>query len=366
MSQSHTATTTTTATSSREIKNNNKVVGQNKKRRRSQHGNNNAKQAYYDRLLYQCHKELHKQAKLTRTHLVQKCIRKIKEETVQPKRLQMEEKLRQMKDFSLDRVIQECYRRLGILQLDPKLEFSFVDNVKTNETIHDDRTDTNKMDVSQPTAENLETKTVIPAATWILERLLQHKRMISALEHWNEQITEYRRWCLHQQERTEGIQHGIVKKDKKSVSQQYDDTNTIAASSNSVFLTLGADDNNDATNRGNGAGTARADDGNNKNNDTYYGPAGASTLKKNRQGQRARKAKVQAIEARKAGRTLRPEESLNWRAKKAFVKEYEHDSAPQKSLPTPENIESLHPSWQARKVQKEGIVEFKGKKITFD
>ena len=83
--------------------------------------------------MHQCHKELHKQAKLTKNFIAQKLIRKLKEETASSSEttsrstssssaLLQQQKLQQVKDYELEWVIQECFRRLGIRQLDPKLQ----------------------------------------------------------------------------------------------------------------------------------------------------------------------------------------------------------------------------------------------------
>jgi hypothetical protein len=115
-----------------------------------------------------------------------------------------------------------------------------------------------------------------------------------------------------------------------------------------------------------------------------YGP-GAAMLdefgdpflvqKKNRQGQRARKAKAMAIEAKKEGRVW--DSSLNWREKKENPNPKRHKShhseaeAPPKPSMAEEAI-SAHPSWAAKHSQQAkeksglGIVQFTGTKIKFD
>ena len=206
--------------------------------------------------------------------------------------------------------------------------------------------------------------------------------MVTALEHWNEQVTEYRRWCLRQQDRADGVRMTTAATNKKSkgpkTKQKKDDDDNdnalIASSANSIFVTLGGagvdGDDDDETSMRNAADGAAAER-------NYYGPAGGDgvDVKKNRMGQRARRAKAQAIEARKVGRTIRPEESLNWRPAKKQQQQQRMDSnrnhgggedrSRQRPPPT-DDPQNLHPSWKARKEQKEGIVAFQGKKITFD
>ena len=105
--------------------------------------------------------------------------------------------------------------------------------------------------------------------------------------------------------------------------------------------------------------------------------------KKNRQGQRARRIKAMAIEARKAGRVWDP--SINWREKKPKAKENEKDEKNESASGLDKSKEikaaevanmgkswkeegKAHPSWAAREAQKakSGIAAFAGKKITFD
>ena len=109
-------------------------------------------------------------------------------------------------------------------------------------------------------------------------------------------------------------------------------------------------------------------------------------MKKNRPGQRARRAKATAIEARKSGKTW--DSSLNWREKKSGrvdVKSRDggrdHKSRTSDSgsvKPTAaQHIATMgktwkeegnaHPSWAAKAAQKsQGIAKFEGTKITFD
>jgi len=404
---------------------NKKQQKKGRKRPRQHQQEDDQQQAYYDRLVHQCHKELHKQAKLTKNFIAQKLIRKIKEETASSSEttggtnsgsssaLLHQQKLQQVKEYELEWVIQECFRRLGIRQLDPKLQHrlpSTADSLRKNkkdadvadgETFADETTesrgehDNEEEDEKHETAsarealppapngesdDNNTSSTTAASCSWIRERILQHKRMVTALEHWNEQVTEYRRWCLRQQDRAEGVMTATNKKSKSQKTKQKkvdddDDNALIASSANSIFVTLGGagadgkdDDETFKRNAADGAAAER----------NYYGPAAGDgvDVKKNRMGQRARRAKAQAMEARKVGRAIRPEESLNWRpAKKQQQQQQRMDSnrnhgggedrSRQRPPPT-EDPQNLHPSWKARKEQKEGIVAFQGKKITFD
>lgn len=331
-------------------------------------------QSYYDRLKHQCRKDLNKHAKVTKNFEIKKLIRKIKEgerkvvDTVAAddgntaKQVAKQgRKLQTLKVYALEPVLQECCRRLGLHQLDPKLQnINAIDVsvVSIGDSAPCGAQDENKLAF----AENLKGNCPPDDNSWILERILHHKSMVVALESWNDQITEYRRWCLRQQERLEGVvRENSAKKEKKSAAGEVKiSKGDPLGIRESLFVILG--------------GAARADEEDGTANEdplAYYGPAGNSEVKKNRKGQRARRAKVVALAAKREGRTINRDESLNWRQSKAQRNDHEHDGRPglqrghQDISPSPSPPEHLHPSWQARKEQKEGIVAFQGTKITF-
>jgi len=101
--------------------------------------------------------------------------------------------------------------------------------------------------------------------------------------------------------------------------------------------------------------------------------------KKNRPGQRARRAKAMALEARRQGKEYK---SINWRPKKA-TQDGDEDSRKASGLDDHKPINAAdvadmgknwkdsgkaHPSWAAKEHAKKqtGIATFAGKKITFD
>jgi BUD22 len=349
---------------------------------------------YYNRLFYKCHKDLNKHAKITKKFEIQKQIRKIKElpsqkNGAEPMAAKQEKKLQQLKDYCTEPIIDECFRRLGIKQLDPTLQFSPCAEangkaIDTNESLRlvdpivnsstDSSVDHRSLNaqVSDLDVVGVEEKV---ENEWILDRIMKHKTIISALDHWNDEVTEYRRWCLRQQERMDGESSEISERShKKGKKTTKNGTSDSTMNGSSLFVSLGSG----ATN---GAAPGNFD----SDPFCYYGPDGGddSTMKKNRQGQRGRRAKAAAIEAKKHGRVLRPEESLNWRAPKTQpeqtrgvdskyqISAVRRDAKADASVPSMKSsmaipVEELHPSWQARKGQKEGIVSFQGKKITFD
>ena len=282
-------------------------------------------QEYYDRLIYQCRKDLSKQLKICKSFECQKLIRKVKATDEQNQSDAMQQAYENLKQLPLEPVLDECCRRLGILQLNP----SGYEPPQTSDAQHDKWT----------------------------EKLLQHKRMHQSIEKWSAQATEFRKWCLKLQERAEQGEHDSKRKktDKSSEPKKESDQGDV---SSSLFVQLGS---------------------------TTGGQPEASfsqaTVKKNRPGQRARKAKAAAIQAKEKGMPA-PEKSLNWREAKphaatqaetngpAKFERYDNQRsgaiASQQHQEKPAKEEKLHPSWEAQKSKKDGIVAFQGKKITFD
>jgi hypothetical protein len=313
---------------------------------------------YYNRLVYKCRKDLQKQAKLVRNLERQKAARKVKQQPQQQKpSAALEERLARLKKFdALDAVAREALRRLGILQLQPT----------TSEG-------------ATPPAPPTEPPLLAKEDADMVEFFLKHKRMQGAFEDWSRQVDEYRRWYVQQEERRRGAATGRDDKESKKKmkgkngqSAKSKSSSTSAVDySQSIFLKLGGSDDEEEE-------EYEGSDDHHEEEQHAFDNAGIPVTKpkKNRQGQRARKAKAMAIEAKRAGRKW--DASLNWRPEKApsdapvSRDRFSHSnskppaaSAPAAapSEPTPEE---LHPSWAARKEQKTGIAAFQGKKITFD
>ena len=279
-------------------------------------------QEYYDRLIYQCRKDLSKQLKICKSFECQKLIRKVKatEDQQQHQADSMQHVYETVKQLPLEPVLDECCRRLGILQLNP----GGYKPPQASDARHDKWT----------------------------EKLLQHKRMHESIEKWSAQATEFRKWCLKFQERVEQGEHEAKRKrtDKTEPKKESDQGDV----SSSLFVQLGSSSQPEAA-------------------------FAQQAVKKNRPGQRARKAKAAAIQAKEKGMPA-PEKSLNWREAKPFVAtpadsngpaKFERDSHHSRaSVPQQQEKrvkdEKLHPSWEAQKSKKDGIVAFEGKKITFD
>ena len=481
---------------------------------------------YYQRLVYQCHKDLNKHIKRTKTFILQKQIRVIKESAAaataaaaKKKSIEMEDtsktdnietqdgttttpshhvnhrnliqkqemKLQQMKDcFNhpnkqntiTDMVLQECDRRLGMVQLDPKLivllpepsrtktkrtnhstklnmddddddvdvvvvdekgddqddsgsiEICSVDQNKvgSGETADDEKTypgRTSTIDIADETsaAATLSSSSSPPSlltssassssalsmeiSSTMLQRILQHKAIVTALEHWHNEVTQYRIWSMQQQERlysdskfahSNAINTTKGGRPTKKTKKRANETDPLSSANNSsMFVSLGHNSDDDDTNQHNNG----ADD---DDPYSYYGPGTGSgePKKKNRQGQRGRRAKMAAIEAKKFGRSIPKEESMNWRrggggggntnnnnkSTNSNDASYNNKNYTRKDANTSQKNDTttkatstknttdttaastsavtLHPSWQAKKESKATIVAFQGTKITFD
>jgi hypothetical protein len=381
-----------------------------------------------------CQKDLHKQAKTTKNFECQKLIRKLKEQNVATSTTtskasssadtvptntntaatnKNEAKLQELRDLPLEPVIRECLRRLGILTLNPKpnpaaaaaatentattpintkpntkLDLT-VDNTTDNdetETIsHTDNIDDDSQNEKKDEKDKKEKENELSATSkeW-MEKILQHKRMREILEKWIEKVTEYRRWCFQQEE-------GTKKKGKKNRNnhrQEKQEEPTLQAEqlSNSLFVRLGDHPSDD-------------DDSDDEDGDGDVAEMG-DQKKKNRPGQRARKAKFDAKQLRKEGPV--PDSFARWMPNKKTTRTpnpnnadsnpsrpshagekrsatpytnanasaaHPTRAAPQRPKAKPAGAvaeKDLHPSWKASKTQQAGIVAFQGKKTTFD
>lgn len=147
--------------------------------------------SYYDRLLHQCRKDLHKQAKLVRTFLVRKQMRQSAETNT--------EQLSAWKALDLDPVVNEALRRLGVEG------FSAL--------AADDDEQSRRM-----------------------ERILQHKKLRDSLERWSDEWTKYRRW-----QTGGGSRERDEKKSATAVKQ------LAVSSSASLFVQLGEEEDDTTT-----------------------------------------------------------------------------------------------------------------------
>ena len=336
----------------------------------------------FSRLQYNARKLIRKEAKLVKAFECKKINKKIKplkdevsianesnKDTKSQQRLErLECKLKATKDFDLELLVDVCMQRLGINQLDPK------DGKQTNNNKKGEQ-ETNTTTLDSAMNELHQT---------LIETILQHKKIISILDDIDKKVVTYRNWVTGREKRLRGefteseFSTGQKKSKKRKLNKAQsqttvnDDMSTLFVTSLSGAIPNEMDD----------------DDGGNNN----YGAGGYADdfdqdipKKKNRKGQRARKAKAMAIEARKAGRIW--DSSVNWRPKKskddknnelANTKQSSASGLRNKSEVKIADVVDMgkswkeegkaHPSWAAREAQKAkaGIAQFAGKKITFD
>jgi hypothetical protein len=271
----------------------------------------------YNKLVHMATKAIHKEAKVVKSFECQKIVRKLKQSS------SSEERLAHVKGLSLELIERVCLQRLGIPNLNPL-----------------------------PQQETVEETPMTKEDEEFVERMLRHKRIVSAMETWNEKVTEYRRWYLRRQEQVSDLPDFASRENSKMKKNK---------SSGAMFVCLGGT-------------TLEEEEGY-----EYYGPDeedeyAAIVQKKNRPGQRARKAKALAIKSKKEGRTW--DNSVNWREKKNTDEKQQPKEASVKQPAQAAEIATMgktwkeegkeHPSWAARQSQKAGIVAFTGKKITFD
>lgn len=350
----------------------------------------------YRKLHHACTKQMHREAKVVKSFECQKIVRSIKaasasesarravdgddqKQSKSQKRMQaLQNKLDRTKSMDLDAVVKVGLKRLGVLSLDPSVQKGGGSAADAN--------------VSQNEDQFYQT---------LMESMLQHKRISSALDQLNEKVTEYRGWMTRRQAMLRGEDQdpdgrGSKKKKKNKNKQQSkaklpsgNDTVVVAGGydTRKRGLDLGGHEGASGLFIGSLSGMVAEEDGYGDGNEYYdeededYGHR--EEKKKNRPGQRARKAKAMAIEARKAGKTW--DSSVNWREKKerdsknpdgqtskadwqgrdkSKMANTNRDDGGAKSKET----QDIHPSWAAAAAAKKSvsIAEFKGTKITFD
>ena len=321
----------------------------------------------YEKLVYQTRKVLHKEAKIVKSFECQKIIRKLKDAD-KGKDDKATARLAFVKGFPIDHIVNTCFQRLGIESIKP-------------ETKNEQQPPTTKA-----TAKAEEEQLLLSAREKeFVEKCLKHKRISSAIDTCNDKIANYQKWNIRRQE-------GRPVREKSSDKKQRSDS--------ALFVQLGEASDEEEENKD--------DNGEEEEPPHHYGPyrepttprhhygpaQDVSNYRKNRPGQRARKAKAQAMEARQQGR--RWDSSINWRPKKTATdapngggggksqdnrqqqqQQQQRSKQQQQANQNPAQIAKLgkvwkeegkeHPSWAAaRQSQKTGIVQFTGKKITFD
>ena len=325
----------------------------------------------YAKLLHQAEKQLTKQVKQVRSFLLQRQIRKMKstcsrDEAIDDLHQQRDHHaLQPLKDLSQDLVVQQAMRQLGLIHANPNPDADINGQVPP-------------LDRSSLTYR-------------LVSKILDHKRFQAALEEWNEKVAEFRRFCLHLDDKNDPFldaEAPMQRKKKKGQSNSPTTTSLLPQTTSkkqnqptSFFCSSLNDVIAQPVTNNEGSTTMMA-----------YGPAATldhsghdiNLIKKNRRGQRARKAKALAIQAKKAGKKQEYYQSLNWREDKESRKQRQPEnvggernrkaknSTETRSALVPPttfataDLSKNHPSWAAKQQQKPMIVSFQGTKIKFD
>lgn len=389
----------------------------------------------YEKLSHACSKHLHREAKVVKSFECQKIVRAIKaakdsasvdhpsaenaendddekndedndkEKNKSAKRIEtLQLKLEQTKKMDLDVLVQVGLKRLGVVSLDPRV--TTTHDVEHNNMIDEIKDDKKSQKTLTPQQFD------DPFFQTLLESMFRHKRLSTALDQLNVKVTEYIQWTTRWGTMQRGEINDLEEHPHGGGNKKMNQNDRIVFAASGVFnsrrrgtLDMGGHECSSGLFIGSLAGHHAGDGdvadmvGNDDDDDDEYG----TSKKKNRPGQRARKAKATAIEARKAGKTW--DSSMNWREKKkgdnsggldggkmdynnfrggGGTEQNKHESdrggsssvvgVPKTAL---QHIASMgktwkdegnaHPSWVAAAAQKsQGIAKFEGKKITFD
>jgi hypothetical protein len=375
----------------------------------------------YNKLHHACSKLLHREGKVVKSFMCQKIGKDIKtaqekerdiKETnntgdeeaaeltakilakTQKKRSKLEQKLEQTKKFDLSSIVDVGLKRLGVLNLNPSMA---IDDGEKDTS--DDKNASSKHSSSQ--ADD-------PFYKDLIESMLQHKRLSSAMDQLNDKVTDFRQWTTRRQqmlmvENDPTLVDEYTGGKRRKKSTQLDKTNVnetlVFAAGKRNGRSMGGHEGTSGLFIGSLSGipVEGFDDGGDEGvgEDDYGYDDILEQKKKNRPGQRQRKAKAIAIEAKKAGKTW--DSSDNWREKKkghvrrddgtsnevrrgnkpGRKEQRQNDNTDSAKPRKAEQIAQMgkswkeegnaHPSWAAAAAQKsQGIQAFKGKKITFD
>ena len=309
--------------------------------------------------------------------------------------------------MELDELVKVGLKRLGVLSLDPTVHKE--DDCEDDDVAADDGSDEQSKSDAKITISQADD----PFYQSLLESMFRHKRLSTALDELNEKVTEYRQWTVRKDAVFQGrnnqdptMSMGDRKKKKKKNQSTVDygnDTMIVAGGFNSRKRGLDLGGHEGASGLFIGSLSGMAAEGYGVDEQYMDGDDGEyyeyqQEKKKNRPGQRARRAKAMAIEARNAGKTW--DSSINWREKKkgdgegtddrgrsggrgnhntredrgSKRNEINVDTKPKEAQhiatmgKTWKEDGNAHPSWAAKAAaqKNQGIAKFAGKKITFD
>ena len=360
----------------------------------------------YNKLKHASSKLLHKEGKIVKSFECQKIVRAMKtaNETLnemeksnkteakdidkaKKKVATLEQKLKRTKQLELDMLVSVGMKRLGVLSLDPRLKFEDADDGGDD----GDQIDNASESEIVPQDED-------PFYTTLIESMLRHKRLSSVMDQINEKVSDYQSWTTYRKEAilNDDLEPKKGKKKKQRLSKGQNDTVIVAGGQKRGKIDMGGHEGTSGLFIGSLSGQkieGYIEDEVEGEYDVYNDDELYEKKKKNRPGQRARKAKAMAVEARKKGETW--DSSVNWREKKSATDQPirgqrkcgygdeankggqgRHDAITKAAPVKSQDIATMgkswkeegkaHPSWAAKTAQKtQGIVEFKGTKITF-
>ena len=327
----------------------------------------------YSSLLYMSSKTLRKEAKIVKSFECQKIVRKIKEvkssdddADVIVKLKNLEEQLKNTTALDLELVVQSCISRCGLAK-------------KDTDDDDDDDDDDNNHDTKNRNGDNNDAFT-----TKLMNDIIKHKRIVAVMQNIRVKVSEYNTWLAKEEEWLSGKKQNEKKRSDRSSQSLKRNRHDYEAVEGDVFIGSLANET-ELPDYGN---TDEEEVGDHNEGDEGYGDFenynDIQLAKKNRMGQRQRKARAKAIEAANKGNILGKDQSLNWRPKKQKRDDSQKNKVKVESASGLDKSKTIqvadvanmgknwkdegkaHPSWAAREAQKSGIVEFKGKKITFD
>ncbi|KAL7425648.1 hypothetical protein ACHAXH_000081 [Discostella pseudostelligera] len=366
----------------------------------------------YNKLVHACSKLLHKDAKIVKSFECQKIVRSIKsakesvgegagqDDKTSTRLATLEKKLERTKKLDLEALVQVGLKRLGVLCLDPRGDEEFTQVLaKSNDKAAESKRRKNSM--PQKLDAQALSQCDDPFFQSLSESMLQHKRLSACLDQLNDKVTEFREWKVSRElilrgesDPSDAAYEGKKrKKKKKEPGNSASENLTIVVAGGfrgrQRGLDLGGHEGASGLFIGSLAGMPAEEyndggEGGSDDDGDDYDVNANREQKKNRPGQRARRAKASALEARKSGKAWNS--SINWREKKQGRNEMEkkdggHDrktrgdeSAKPKEAQhiatmgkTWKEEGNAHPSWAAKAAQKsQGIAKFEGTKITFD
>jgi hypothetical protein len=289
----------------------------------------------------------------------------------------LERRLNQVKQMEMDMLLKVCMRRLGLklLGVDIDAEVALLSSLK------------NKISTDDTPARGSENRDDVEQQQQIVETLLLHKNLSTTMDNLNKKITEYRRQLLARTSGEGDISADdrpiVYRRDRKKARQQQQQWSKINKSKNLTHVGPGSMFVESLS----GEPSSPHPEDTTHAQFSHYGPGANDLLfatdKKNRPGQRARRAKAIVQQAKKEGKEW--DTSVNWREPKPKkkTKQITKVEAPVGEEDTANtSIKAAdialmgkdwkadgkaHPSWLAAKARQThgGMTEFKGTKITF-